>query len=135
MNLDVHWGQKWMPISFTYDPALKILFTTAQGLVTLSDIQNHLKQESEGYSTSYRELVDASLATTDLTADQGRELVLLLKDIAQKKPFGPTAVVTPNDLVFGMASMIAILSELQGGPQVGVFRTFDEGLKWLLRPA
>ena len=122
-----------MPIRFTYDPALKILFTTAHGLVTLSDIENHLNQESDGSSTSYRELVDASLASTDLTADQGREVVLLLKEMAQKKPFGPTAVVTGNDMVFGMASMIAILSELQGGPLIGVFRTFDEGLKWLLR--
>ena len=126
---------KQMPISFTYDPALKIVFTTAQGLVTLTDIQNHLTQESNGYSTGYRELVDASLATTDLTSEQGRELVQFLKSISEKKPFGPTAIVTPNDIVFGMASMIGILSELQGGPVIGVFRTFDAGLNWLLRPA
>ena len=123
-----------MPISFHYDPALKILFTTAHGLVTFSEIQNHVNQEANGYSTGYRELIDASLATTDLTADQGRELVQLIKGMAQKTPFGPTAIVTANDMVFGMASMIAILSELQGGPLIGVFRTFDEGLKWLLRP-
>jgi hypothetical protein len=124
-----------MPISFTHDAALKILFTTAHGLVTFSDIQNHVNQETNGYSTSHRELIDASLATTDLTADQSRELVQLIKCMAQKRSFGPTAIVTANDMVFGMASMIAILSELQGGPLIGVFRTFDEGLKWLLRPA
>jgi hypothetical protein len=35
-------------------------------------------------------------------------------------------------MFFGMASMLAILCELQGGPAVGVFRTIDEGLAWLL---
>jgi hypothetical protein len=32
-----------------------------------------------------------------------------------------------------MASMLAILSELRGGPKVQAFRTFSEGLDWLVR--
>jgi hypothetical protein len=46
---------------------------------------------------------------------------------------GPTAVITNKDVLFGMASMLAILSELQDGPKVQAFRTFSEGLDWLVR--
>jgi hypothetical protein len=52
----------------------------------------------------------------------------------QGGPFGPTALVTGDDKVFGMASMFSILSALECGPSMGVFRTFDEALNWLLRP-
>jgi hypothetical protein len=53
--------------------------------------------------------------------------------VARTVDLGPTAIVTRNDVLFGMAMMLAILCELHGGPNVGVFRTFDEALDWLLR--
>ena len=72
-------------------------------------------------------------ARTDATADQVRLVVQRMIDIHRRGAFGPTAVITNNDVVFGMASMLAILSELGGGPKVQVFRTFNEGLDWLVR--
>jgi hypothetical protein len=120
-----------MPIRFTYDPERQILFTTAQGPVSLEDIQNHLDQEKAAHLLNRREIFDATSATTTLTADEVRELVWRVRTLLQSGPFGPTAVITTNPTFFGMAMMFAILCELDSGPRVAVFRSFEDGLAWL----
>jgi hypothetical protein len=122
-----------MPIRFTLDRQLKILFTTAESLVSFEDIQQHLDQERAERALGYREIVDASAASTNLTAAQIRQIVVRLQTEARAHDLGPTAIVTTNDVLFGMAMMLAVLCELQGGPKVAVFHTFDEGLDWLVR--
>jgi hypothetical protein len=122
-----------MPFRFQYDPVLRILFSTAEGLVSFSDIDTHLTEENRQRALAHRELVDASAATTNLTSQEVRVIVERLHILMQRGPFGPTALVTSDSTVFGMGNMLAILSDLQGGPSVGVFRTFDEALDWLLR--
>ncbi len=79
-----------------------------------------------------REMIDATAATTNLTAEEVRKIVGRVHEMMRSGPFGPTAIVTNNDVVFGMARMFAILCELQQGPPVGVFRTLDEGRDWLV---
>lgn len=122
-----------MPIRFIYDPYVRILFSTAEGIVSFSDIDIHLTEEHRELALAHRELVDASAATTNLTSAEVRIVVERLRGLMQKGPFGPTALVTSDDTLFGMANMLAIISDLRGGPSVGVFRTFDEALDWLLR--
>ena len=124
-----------MPITFNYDPELKILFTTAHGSISLNDVEEHLDRESQEKSLAYRELVDATNAWTDLTLDQVRVLVHRLYRMMEQQQLGPTAVVTGNDRLFGMASMFSILSDIRRGPSVGTFRGFGEALNWLLRAA
>lgn len=122
-----------MPITFNYDPALRILFTKAEGGITLTELQRHLDTETEEKALAHRELIDASAAWTDFNSEQVRVVVQRLRRMLQEHQFGPTAVVTTNDELFGMSSMLAILSEVQGGPSIGVFRGFSEALDWLLR--
>ena len=122
-----------MPIDFAYDSGLRILFAKATGLITVTDIQRHLDLEGRANALRHRELIDASSAYTNITTEEVRAVVRSLKDLMGKGQFGPTALVTPNDNLFGMASMASIISSLQGGPEVGVFRGFDEALDWLLR--
>jgi hypothetical protein len=122
-----------MSIRFRYDPELKILFTTAEGLVTFEEIQSHLDEESHAGALAYRELFDAMKARTNLTASEVRLVVGLLKSMMHAYRMGPTAVVTVNDVFYGMASMMAIVSEIEAGPRIAVFRSFDKGLEWLVR--
>ena len=122
-----------MAIRFRYDPELKILFTTAEGLVTFLDIEAHLEEEKRAGALAYRELFDATQAWTNVTADQVRILAWRLVGMMRTQAIGPTAVITVDNVLFGMASMLAILSELEKGPPIAVFRTFAEGLEWLLR--
>ena len=122
-----------MPIRFTYNSKLNILFTTAEGVVSFEEIQAHLKGEWSAHLVGTRELVfDASAASTNLTSVMKvKKIVATLQQMAKQREFGPTAVVTNDNVVFGMASMVGILSELRGGPVIGAFRSFSEGLNWL----
>jgi hypothetical protein len=122
-----------MSIRFRYDPELKILFTTAEGLVTFEDIQSHLDEESRAGALAYRELFDAMKARTNLTASEVRLVVGRLKSMMQAHSMGPTAVVTVNAVFYGMVTMMAIVSEIEAGARIAVFRSFDEGLEWLVR--
>lgn len=89
-----------MPIKFTYDPAVKILFTKAEGLVTFADIQRCLDNESAGTVRGHRELLDASAAWTNITSEEVELLVGLLQTEMQKAAVGPTAVVTTDHNFF-----------------------------------
>jgi hypothetical protein len=122
-----------MPIRFTYDDQKNILFTTAEGLVCYEEVQRHLDAEAAANDLGYREIIDASAASTNITVDQTKELARRLEALMHGAPFGRTAVVTNNDVVFGMTRMLSILSELWSGPQIEVFRSFDDGLAWLMR--
>jgi hypothetical protein len=122
-----------MPIHFHYDPDVGILFTRAEGLLTFHEILRHLNEERKAKGVAFPEVFDATEARTDATGEQVRVVVQRMIDMCRQCAFGPTAVITTNDVVFGMARMLAILCELEGGPKVQVFRTFDEGLDWLVR--
>ena len=121
-----------MPVRFSVDSASRIVFTRAEGLVTLNDLQEHLRQEDAVENAAgYAEIFDASGATTDLTRDQVRVLVAQIVSMTRDGPFGPTAIITDNDTFFGMARMLEIICDVQGGPRFGVFRKFEDGLAWL----
>jgi hypothetical protein len=122
-----------MPIHFHYDRDVGILFTRAEGLLTLDDILRHLNRERSTKGIARPEVFDATQASTDATGEQVRTVLQRMIDMRCQGAFGPTAVITTNDVVFGMARMLAILCELEGGPEVQVFRTFDAGLDWLVR--
>jgi hypothetical protein len=120
-----------MPIRFTYNSKVKILFTTAEGVISFEEIQAHLNGEWSAHRIGSRELVDASAASTNVTSDEARKIVAILLRMAGQQKFGPTAIVTNDNVVFGMTSMVQILSELRGGPAIGAFRSLSEGLNWL----
>src|SRR5262249_42607160 len=110
-----------MPIHFHYDPAVGILFTRAEGLLTFDEILRHLNEEQKAKGIAHPEVFDATQAHTDATEEQIRGIVQRMIDMHRQGAFGPTAVITTNDVLFGMARMLAILSALGGGPKVQVF--------------
>src|SRR5215469_10553436 len=120
-----------MPIRFTYNSEVKILFTTAEGVISFEELQAHLNGEWLAQRVGSREFVDASKASTSLTSQEAKEIVASLLQTASEQEFGPTAIVTSDNVLFGMASMVGILSELRDGPAIGVFRSVSEGLDWL----
>jgi hypothetical protein len=117
-------------ITFTYNPTLKILFTKAEGLLSLADLLSHLDNERYREALKYRELVDASAAWTNVTPEEARQLVLHLRTMPNGF-LGPKAVVTKDSYFLGMARMASILSELEDGPMIGVFRSLEEAMEWL----
>ena len=77
-----------MSIRFRYDPELKILFTTAEGLVTFEEIQSHLDEERHAGALAHRDLFDAMKARTNLTVTQARFVVGRLKSMMHAHRMG-----------------------------------------------
>jgi hypothetical protein len=119
-----------MPITHVIDRFRQRMFTQAEGLVTFADICEHLDAESRDHGIDLPELFDARPARTNVTAEEIRQLVRRVHDMVQKQPFGPTAIVTTDDVAFGMARMFSILVE-SAGVAVEVFRDLERALAWL----
>jgi hypothetical protein len=120
-----------MPIQFNRDSETGILFTRAEGLLSFEDLQRHLDEEVASKGAGYAEIFDASDASTNLTSAQIKQIADRVTSMMQVDPFGATAIIANKDAVFGMARMLETFCELESGPPMGVFRTVDEGLKWL----
>ena len=120
----------FVPISFSYDEPRQLLLTRAEGK-SFDEMQRHLEAEKNARLLGSPELFDMTGTSTTLTSDEVKLLVTRLKALARETVFGPTAFVTDRQVVFGMIRMLAILSELQDGPVIGVFSTAAEALDWL----
>ena len=69
-------------------------------------------------------------ASTTLTSDEVRALVNRTHDMLRQAPFGPTAIASDNNVLYGMARMYQILAE-RDGISIGVFRSLPEAERWL----
>ena len=119
-----------MPIDLVFDPTHERLHTTALGLITLRELLDHVEDEARKDHLGVKELFDAREATTDLTSLQIGELVDRMRHHASVGRLGPTALVTTNDVVYGMARMYSILSQ-DYDPGFAVFRDIASAEQWL----
>ena len=121
-----------MPIRYSIDRIHRRLMTHADGIVTFHDINAHLDLEQGNRDLNRSELIDARGATTDITSEQIRRLVRRAADMLRVVDLGPTAIVTTNDVVYGMARMYSILAEGVGAT-AEVFRDMESATRWLER--
>lgn len=82
---------------------------TADGLITFSDIRNHLLSERREKGLTFAELIDARTASPAFSSEDVRVVVSILRDFAREYKLGPTAVVVGTDVGFGMMRMLEIL--------------------------
>jgi hypothetical protein len=117
-------------IQYFRDEAHNRLITTADGLLTFEDINAHLDLEERNGDLNRPELIDARNATTNITAQEVRHLAHRAAGMLSRVRLGPTAIVTNNDLVFGMARMYSVFAE-SAGAVVEVFRDMEAASRWL----
>src|SRR5688572_16215072 len=120
-----------MPVTYEIDSSRHLVRTLASGLVTYQDIERHVAEEEHDDAVGLAEVIDARGATTDLTSDQVRGLVARTDALVRKGRFGALAIVTDNDVAFGMARMYQLLCELSLAVRIEVFRDLDPALAWL----
>jgi hypothetical protein len=118
-----------MAISFHIDTVNKRIYSKAVGLVTFSDMLNHMRAEVGPEAASYPEIFDCTGATTNLTVDEVRRLADERRQISQLQQSGPVAVVATNDLFFGMLRMFDMLTETVR--PLRVFRDMTAAEQWL----
>ncbi|HTY06861.1 MAG TPA: hypothetical protein VMC86_10110 [Gemmatimonadales bacterium] len=87
------------------------LMATAEGSITLEDVRVHLSHEARAASLPYPELIDARAARPDLSPDDVRAIVVLLRELARDSRLGPTAVIVETDVGYGMLRMLEMLVE------------------------
>ena len=119
-----------MPIILEVDREQPLVTTTVRGQVTYEEIQSHLSEEEHLRATGYPELIDAMGASTTLTTDEVRALVNRTHDMLRQGRFGPTAIASDNNVIYGMARMYQILAE-RDGISIAVFRSLPEAERWL----
>jgi hypothetical protein len=119
-----------MSITYSVDSRSGHLMTRADGVVTFREIDEHLDVEQRNRDLHRPELIDARGATTDVTALQVRLLIQRAASMLRAADVGPTAIVTSNDVVYGMARMYSILAE-GAGVHAEVFRDMSSANMWL----
>lgn len=118
-----------VPIQYAIDRNNRLL-TRADGVVTFDEINGHLDLEQLNRDLDRSELIDARDATTDLMPAQVRQLVMRAAAMLRVVKLGPTAIVTTDDVVYGMARMYSILAEGVGA-RAEVFRDLESAIRWL----
>ena len=119
-----------MSITYSVDPRSGHLMTRADGVVTFQEIDEHLDAEQRSRDLHRPEVIDARGATTDVTALQVRLLIQRAASMLRVADVGPTAIVTSDDVVYGMARMYSILAE-SAGVHAEVFRDMQSAHVWL----
>ena len=120
-----------MPAFYKIDKERRIVLSSGAGVLTRADILGHMDRLSSDpdFDPDYSQIVDF---THFSGVDIGPEDV---RQFAQRNIFSPPsrrAFVVKDDLQFGLARMFEIHRELNGETGIGVFRTIDEALDWVL---
>ena len=118
-----------MGLTHQIDRDCNVMFTTAEGPITLQDICVHLEEERVQGGLGCAELIDARSASSAVTREDVHTLVALLRKWSELYELGPTAVVVSTDLAFGMLRMLDILVE--EFCVVQPFRDMEMAQRWL----
>jgi len=120
-----------MPVKIVVDHESKEVKTRVTGPIAMEDIKGHLAQERMEGGLAYRELVDASEAVPLMSTADARATVDILKTLARQGMLGPTAVIVPNEVGYGLVRMVEIL--LDGAAEVRPFRKSEaaDAREWL----
>jgi hypothetical protein len=119
-----------MPVTHEIDRERDLLRTRATGLVTFDDLDRHITMEEADHALGLAELLDARGATTDISRADVQRLVYRTDALVRKGRFGALAIVTDDDVAYGMARMYQILCE-ELPVRIGVFRLLEPALAWL----
>ncbi len=120
-----------MPVSYRIDKPLWLVFTTAEGVLTVQDIltHQHRLRDDPDFGPSYDQLID--LRDVIEFSVSGAEM----RTISAHHLFNERsrrAIVAEAKITFGMARMYQMLRETYGKPDVvRVFRDMAEARRWL----
>jgi hypothetical protein len=119
-----------MPACYKIDKERRLVMSTAFGVVTRQDLQNHqetLLADPE-FGNAFSQLADFTRMTRlEVSAADVRAL-------AAKDVFGPEArraFIVSDDAAFGLSRMFEILRAAKGEEGIRVFRTVEEGFGWI----
>ena len=118
-----------MAFSEMRDERRRELTVIAEGRIDFEAIRAHLARERSSDALGDRELIDARRAIPDVTSEEVRRIVDLVRAEATRKVLGPTAVVVSTAVAFGMLRMLEQLVE--DVALIRPFRDYAAAVEWL----
>ena len=118
-----------MPIIANIDHTDRRIHSVALDRVTSEEVDHHLKLERHFNGLLCPEIIDARAANVDLTSDEVRTIVALVREMSVQNKFGPTAVIVSTDVEFGVIRMLEAL--LDDVAAVSPCRSEAEAYTWL----
>ena len=120
-----------MPVTYKIDKENRLVMTTAWGSLSYPDALAHKEKllNDPNFDPTHSQIADFTQITEFALSNEE------LRAFAEFEVFSPQsrrAFITPRDLEYGMARMFATLRELRGEKGIGVFRTLEEALDWVL---
>lgn len=119
-------------IETTYDADRDLTIVKATGKMTAVDFHNWTTNYYAGPVTSFIlwDVTRADLAA--LRTDDALNDTFHTKNLAGGRKGGKTAIVTANDLGYGMGRMLETLYGLEQMPfEVQVFNNLEEAMRWI----
>lgn len=120
-----------MPAFYKIDKERRLVMSTGAGILTMAETlahQNKLANDPD-FDPSFSQLMDFTQVTQiELNANDIRRL-------AQRSIFSPQsrrAFIMPNDAAYGLGRMYETFRESAGEHGIGVFRSLEEALDWIL---
>lgn len=126
-----------MAITYRIDPRLRIILTTAHGILTDDELLAHKQRlvRDPAFEPDMVELSDVrGVDELAVTPEGIRRFVEQDREDADRFGDYKLAIVASQDVVFGMARMYATLTEANLST-VGVFRDMEEARAWLHVPS
>ena len=118
-----------MPIRHRIDLKLGIVLSTAEGILTDTDLQEHQKSlySDPNWRPTFNELSD--LRTADFQATTASGIRKLASDVQAGEP-RKFALVVSTDLAFGISRMFQVLAD-ESSADIRVYRDITEARRWL----
>jgi hypothetical protein len=120
-----------MPMFYHIDKARKLVMTSASGVVSRDDVNDHFQklQNDPDFQPQFSELGDFThLTRIDLTAED-------IRDFARTDIFSSRsrrAVVVGDDTAAVLAEMFTLLRQVAGERGIRVFRKLEDGIDWII---
>jgi hypothetical protein len=120
-----------MSITFRVDHDRQLILASGEGRLTYEEVCDYSEAVRPLHLIGYDVLFDATPVVATITPDEVRKLAVRAQQVpAAPAPWGMTAIVAKEPVVFGLSRMYATLAE-SAGPKVGVFYTLAEAEEWL----
>ena len=106
-----------------------IVRTTLRGRIEVNQLIEHTLSRAAAGLSGAPQVLDARAAELAISAEDVRRIALLGEELRRRGRVRPTAMVTDDDLAYGMARMFAAYDA--DGAGFAVFRTMAEAEAWL----
>ncbi len=118
-----------MPLHWTIDSKIKLFAATADGHVTLDDVNRMLDAMAGADAHGYRKLFDGSLGDTQMGPADLLNLGVRMRSIHATGAMGPLAIVVTDDKYYVIARVLGMLAAARR--PMRVFKDPARARQWL----